>query len=318
MMKSMQPEGLILLSMVAWLMTVSCFSHERTETVMSQVKPLDLSPYSSAPPAKPVHLLFIHHSTGGQLLADKGPDAGKDCIYTTNPNGGGLRRLLEENNYIVHEASYGSQVGDKTDVCDWNRKFENQMDKVLTCRNQDESFTQGEKNGIVMFKSCFPNSWIDAEGTEPGDPDSPMKTTANYKAVYRAILGNFQQQPDTLFVVVTAPPNAMSTMGRVKLLVKSIIRKSDSYETLGNRVRGFNNWLKDTENGWLKDYRLNNVVVFDYYDVLTNYGESDWSLYGSNGGSDSHPDSVGNAKAAAEFVPFLNRAYSRKINIPAK
>jgi hypothetical protein len=48
--------------------------------------------------------------------------------------------------------------------------------------------------------------------------------------------------------------------------------------------------------------------VFDFYDLLTQSGASNYSQYGSMGGADSHPSSAGNARAAAAFVPFLNRA----------
>ena len=50
-----------------------------------------------SPPAAPVKLIFIHHSTGGNWLAD--------------PNGdqpyGGLGRALMDNNYYVSAANYG-------------------------------------------------------------------------------------------------------------------------------------------------------------------------------------------------------------------
>jgi hypothetical protein len=45
-------------------------------------------------------------------------------------------------------------------------------------------------------------------------------------------------------------------------------------------------------------------VVFDYYDVLTGNGRSNWSIYPTGDGTDSHPSSDGNAKAAVEFVAF--------------
>jgi len=102
-----------------------------------EVKIMDLSSYSDKPPERPMHLLFIHHSTGGQLLADQGKNDGENCIYKSHPNGGGLRYLLEQNNYIVHEASYGSIIGDKTDICDWRIKFKDHMAEILTCKNQD-------------------------------------------------------------------------------------------------------------------------------------------------------------------------------------
>jgi len=277
----------------------------------------DLTQYSSDKPTEPVHLLFIHHSTGGALLADKGKGGGPLAqyrIYDSHPNGGGLRRLLEENNYIVHEASYGSVVGEETDVCHWNRKFRDHMDDILITRQQDEKFTDGTKNRVIIFKSCFPNSWITSEGKAPGDPDSCEKTTANYKAVYRNLLDYFRNKPDTLFVVFTAPPLAkpeLYTKGKMLDALKTVAGRPDTVEKIGLRARSFNNWLKDVENGWLKGYELNNVVVFDYYDILTDKGKSDWSAYPTRDGRDSHPSSEGQARTSQEFVPFLNRAVDR-------
>lgn len=287
----------------------ACGSTGGREDAVMQPTVLDLSGFSAEKPSEPVHLLFIHHSTGGHWLADKGEAVGDNCIYTTHPNGGGLRAMLEENNYIVHEASYNSLVGDKTDICHWNAKFRDHMDKVLTCRLQDEFFTDGTKNRVVMFKSCYPNNRIESDGTEPGDPDSCELTTANCKAAYRSLLNYFSKQPDTLFVVITAPPLVEPKAG-IKRIIKGIIRPESTIGRVGQRARSFNNWLKDIENGWLKGYELNNVVVFDYYDILTGSGSSNWSVYPA-GPTDSHPNSEGNSLAAREFVPFLNKALHR-------
>lgn len=281
------------------------------ECSMQKKEFADLSKYPPNPPSRQVHLLFIHHSTGGQLLADSGPEAGQNCIYAKHPNGGGLRTLLERNNYVVHEASYGSKIGNDTDICHWNAKFRDHMDTILRCRNQDELFTDDTRNRIVVFKSCFPNSWIDSEGKEPGEPDSCEHTTANYKAAYKALLPYFASRPDTLFVVFTAPPLALPPLSKAKNIVRYLLGKSDSYWAVGSRNRSFNKWLMDTEGGWLSGYPHKNVVVFNYYDVLTGHGRSDWSVYGSEGGRNSHPSSEGNALAAGEFVVFLNRAVHR-------
>jgi hypothetical protein len=297
--------GLIL----SFLLLYSCTNNEKMESDMEHVKTMDLSKYSSSSPKKPLDVLFIHHSTGGQLLADAGPDVGKDCIYRSHPNGGGLRNLLESNNYKLHEASYNSIVGDKTDICHWNAKFRVLMDKILICKNQDEFYQDNTRNKVVMFKSCFPNSNIISDGTPPGDPDSCIQTTANYQAAYKALLDYFARQPDTLFVVVTAPP--LVKPSRIKDIVKGLLGRESTIDKVGLRARMFNNWLKDTEKGWLKDYRLKNVVVFDYYNVLTGYGKSNWLLYPTQGGTDSHPSSEGNSLAAREFISFLNKSVNR-------
>jgi len=274
------------------------------------IKTVDLSQYSGEKPSLPLHLLFIHHSTGGHLMADRGDINGDNCIYASHTNGGGLRQLLKDNNYLVHEASYNSLVGDKTDICHWNAKFRDHMDKVLQCDLQDDLFQDGTRNRIVMFKSCYPNNMIVSEGTEPGDPDSCENTTANFKAAYRNLLGYFGKHPDTLFVVITAPPLARPKTG-IKGYIKQVMNSEDSLDNIGRRARGFNNWLKDVEKGWLEGYRNRNVVVFDYYDVLTDYGRSNWSMYPTVNGRDSHPSSEGNRKAAERFISFLNKAVQR-------
>lgn len=78
----------------------------------------------------------------------------------------------------------------------------------------------------------------------------------------------------------------------------------------GVLARDFNNWLSGSE-GWLKGYGGRNVVVFNYYDVLTDGGASNFSRYPTGDGSDSHPSREGNEKAAKAFVPFLNQAVRR-------
>ena len=290
-------------------------SDEATETNMSSAPAanrMDLSAFSDSSPGRDIDLLFIHHSCGGQLLAPVGPDEGAQCIYTSHPNGGGLRALLGAQGYIVNEASYGSRVGDRTDVFDWLPKFRGQMDEILACARQDEPLPAGRHNRIVMFKSCFPNNKFSGEGEPPGDPAGPALTVWNAKATYAALLDEFRKQPDVLFVCVTAPPLAPKQKA-IPLWRKSLAQARGRYVELedgARRARQFNNWLSDT-NGWLRDYGAKNVVVFDYYDVLTAGGESDLSRFATGDGTDSHPSAEGNGKAAEAFVPFLNRAVRR-------
>jgi hypothetical protein len=188
------------------------------------------------------------------------------------------------------------------------------MDKILICKNQDEYFSDNTKNRVVIFKSCFPNNWIESEGKMPGDPDSCDKTLANAQESYKSLLPYFIVHPETLFVVMTAPPLAEPVMynkDRIIQFIKTALHRPDTIEKIGRRARLFNIWLKDIETGWLKDYKLKNVVVFDYYDVLTNHGQSNWSKYPTQGGMDSHPSSEGNVIAAKEIIPFLNSSFHR-------
>jgi hypothetical protein len=288
---------------------------------------------SIAPPAQPVKLIFIHHSSGENWLKD---------------NDGSLGIALHDNNYFVSDTNYGwgpdfkegtSPIGSFTDIGHWwlwfrGPKSTEIMNAVYAESGQHATYTRlktdpGGKNQIVMFKSCFPNSNIRGNPDDPVPPidANPLKglvanskylTVANAKGIYIDLLPYFQQHQETLFVVITAPPLS-------------------SAEHAGN-ARAFNQWLV---NDWLKDYPYQNVVVFDFYNVLTSNGGNRmvndldketgnhhrwWNgsiqhvadiggAYDTNAYAtavkDDHPNKAGNQKATAEFVPLLNLAYNR-------
>lgn len=276
------------------------------------IQRLDLSGFAATPLAKPLDLLFIHHSCGGELLATPGPEDGTNCILRSHPNGGGLRTLLEQSSYLIHEASYGSRLGQQTDLFDWLPKFRSQMDQILSCDLQDNLYANGRRNQIVVFKSCFPNNLFRSEGVAPGDPTGPELTVWNAKATYTALLDEFRKSPNVLFVCVTAPPLAPKAPPQPlwKQLVKKVLGRPNSLPVSAPLARQFNNWLSSTD-GWLKNYTLKNVLVFDYYDILTGHGRSNLSIYPTGNGFDSHPSSAGNTDAANALVPFLNRAVRR-------
>lgn len=247
----------------------------------------------------PVRLLFIHHSVGGQWLADPGPDSGAHCIYRSHPNGGGLRAALAKAGFEVREASNGSALGERTDLFDWLPKFERDVPAVLS------------DTDVVVFKSCFPNSRFTGEGVAPGDAAGPALTIWNARATMRALLPVFARHPAVRFVYVTAPPLAAPPSDRPawKRVVDRVRRglKGTPDATESARLaRSFNDWLK-APDGWLAPGAPANVSVFDYYDVLTGHGRSDFLLYPTGDGTDSHPSAEGQRRAAAEFVPFLVR-----------
>jgi len=174
-----------------------------------------------------------------------------------------------------------------------------------------------------MFKSCFPNSALTGSMSDPVPPisENPFDLSLpSAKGVYIDILNYFATKPDTLFIVVTAPP----------------LVAAETTPASAANARAFNRWLV---NDWLKDYPYNNVYVFDFYNVLTsNGGNSDTSDLGSVTGNhhrwrngaveyitdqgintaayptgDSHPSQAGNLKATGEYLPLLNYAYNRWI-----
>lgn len=267
--------------------------------------PSPLAEFSSAPPATPLRLLFIHHSVGGRWLADPGPrEALADEIWRSHPNGGGLRRRLEQQGYQVHEASYGSAIGSGTDFPDWLPKFRDQMDRGLACAINDQPLPSGQRNQIVVWKSCFPNNQLDDEAA-----------LARAQAQLSALLPMFARHPAVLFVHVTTPPLApmVAREPAWRSLARLLLRRPQPGPRLlrsGPLARRLDEWITRPD-GWLKDYPLKNLVVFDLYDILTDHGKSDFLAFPTGDGYDSHPSRTGNELASAAFVPFLNRAVRR-------
>jgi hypothetical protein len=275
-----------------------------------QTPELDLASYPDTAPGHSIDLLFIHHSVGGQLLADAGEESGPDarrCIYDAHPNGGGLRRKLLQSGFRVHEASYSSAIGQRTDLFDWSPKFHEQFDRIERTQHQDQMLDTAV-NRIVMFKSCYPNSAFKSD-----DPPAPMKLTlGNAQAAMRALRETLARRPDTLFVYVTAPPLRARTSSESlwKVVAKRLLDRPDSATEqihAANTARAFNNWMK-SPTGWLEGHTARNIVVFDYFDILTGDGRSNFLEFASRNGTDDHPSSVGQQIAAERCVHFLNRA----------
>jgi len=273
-----------------------------------------------APVASTDDLIFIHHSVGNSwlnhslhnaLLAKDYIDERNDITYETDvPRDPGRPDSLQFD---------GKVPGDYTNMEHWLYWFNDYLENV-------KSFGAASGyNRIIMFKSCYPASNIVSDGTEPGDPFDYDRTIANYKAVYRHPSGPghtytddgytyqplediFAANPDVLFIPVTAPPRHYAPSDA-----------TDDEEAA--RAREFNNWLK---NVWLPGYNaahpgLNNVAVFDYFDVLAyvhthmDYPNRLQADFGGDDG-DSHPNDLGDAHATQVFATdpgnFIDAAWS--------
>jgi hypothetical protein len=183
------------------------------------------------------------------------------------------------------------------------------------------------ENQVVMFKSCFPNSQISGNPSDPANTGSnPLRgqaagsamTVANVKGIYNDLLPYFAAHQDKLFVLVVPPPLAGDA--------------TDASHAAN--ARAVANWLV---TDWLANYNHNNVAVFDFFNVLTsNGGSADVNDLGKAAGNhhrwwngrvqhsqtdssnflayptgDSHPSRAGNLKATGEFVDLLNFYYQR-------
>lgn len=286
------------------------------------------------PPSETVKLIFIHHSTGENWL---------------NDYNGRLGIALMNNNYFVSDTYYGwgpdlgeGTIGDNTDLGHWYSWFSGPystgyMASLYPESDQVSSYSRletdpGGENGIVMFKSCFPNSNM-LGPSEPVPPigSNPLRgqgcwsedhTVANAKGIYIELRNYFASRPDKIFVAIAAPP----------------LMAGDTNEEYAANAREFNEWLTGE---WLVGYSRHNVFVFDFYNTLTSNGGGtriddpnvndlgwidgnhhrwyggaiqhmrtvphDYLAYWSG---DSHPSEAGNLKATGEYVPLLNIAYN--------
>jgi hypothetical protein len=311
-----------------------------TEVVSTEpTSPVKIGAFNPNPPSKVAKLVFIHHSCGNNWLDDGNGDLGA---------------ALGENNYYVSDTYYGwgpadadlgyGTIGDHTDIGHWYNWFagphrDTYLSTLYSTTNQNAAYTRpmadpGGENEVVMFKSCYPNSNLKGDPDEPPTSgDNPLRgqgcssehhTLGNAKGIYNDILEYFGTRQDKLFVVITAPP-VMA-------------------DTCADNARAFNNWLV---YDWLADYPHHNVVVFDFYNVLTTNGgdantnDYGWSTgnhhrvvttttpitvehitdgdddaspnvleYPTGGGTNNHPSFAGNQKATGEFVPLLNVYYN--------
>lgn len=250
----------------------------------------------TSPPAETIKLVFIHHSCGRNWLVD---------------NNGELGKRLNENNYYVTECYYGwddhppeahyDVMGDHTNTEDWPYWFNDVVMPSVYANEEHPNYENripnpGGENVIIMFKSCYNNSYV-------GD------SIEDEKEIYNSLLEYFSQHPDKLFILITPPP---------------MIHIQNNELT-----RELCNWLV-SPNGWLRDYELKNVAVFDFYNILTDPNnhhhvedgrivhivsinpvdpEHPNELYYYSG-SDNHPTKEGNLKATEEFIPFLNAVYN--------
>ncbi len=283
-------------------------------------------------PAAPVRLVFAHHSTGENWLAD---------------GHGGLGTALRDNNYFVSDTNYGwgpsvggTPIGSSTDIGHWWSWFRGDQSATVqaalfseggqNCSYSRLATVPAGANEIVMLKSCFPNSALKGSPSDPVPPigSNPLRnvdsgseyhTVANAKGIYIDLLDYFAAHPDKLFVMCVSPPL--------------------SDPTYSANARHLADWLV---HDWLDGYPDNNVMVFDLYNVLTtNGGSASCDDLGQAGGNhhrvagggvehktdgdndaspnvleyatspgDDHPSPAGGRKATGEFVPLLNAAYN--------
>lgn len=225
-------------------------------------------------------MLFLHHSVGQGMLDQ-----------------GGLRDSLLNMGIFVKGATYGDEIGQQTDICDWNAKFTSDINKLFRFKNHPNRYYNDDRsNDIIMFKSCFPCSYIESEGTAPGSATSREHTTYNYKAAFAELSKEFRKYPGRLFIYVTYPP----------------LTRAQTNPDGARRGREFNTWLL---NEFLPQYQketgLENFVIFDLFDILADGDNVLRAEFCPPDVNDSHPNEKAYKIAAARFLEFFKPLWNR-------
>jgi len=133
-----------------------------------------------APPAK-LTLLWLHHSTGDNLLS------------------GGLLDALRADNIALYDINYEEAkvgdyvIGDHTDPPDFPKNFNTA--KYFDVIKGWELTGDKKQHDIIMFKSCYPASDIKSD-----------EMLEQYKQHYLSLLPAFRAHADIMFIPMSTPP----------------------------------------------------------------------------------------------------------------
>jgi len=228
----------------------------------------------------PTKMVFLHHSVGRGIL------------YA-----GGLQRMLFDRGIFVSGATYGDEIGQETDIPDWAPKFRDQMEKILTFKSHPDTYhTDGTRNEIVMFKSCYPNSDIGDESAASG------RTLPAFKAAFELLKAEMAARPETLFVYLTAPPQ---------------IEEKTTPENAA-RARQFNDWLLgEYLPAYHAEAAVDNLVIFDLFGLLAGEDNLLRAEYRTGKERDSHPNEEASRLAAAAVAEVIEQAVAQRSGEPA-
>ncbi len=237
---------------------------------------LTMSPQIKVPESFGKKILFIHHSTGGNLIAE-----GKlrvevnrlDPIVQFWDHSYNYAPLISQ---FTHYRGLTDASGNITGQ-DYNIVLSNNSPKEyaeIFARDPSDSTLQAILSyDLVAFKNCFPTTKIVSESQLEED-----------KKYYIAIKASLKRFPNKHFVLLTPPP----------------LRKSMTNMTNAKRAKMLVSWLKD-EFG--KD--TSNISVFDLFGLLADENGFLKSEYQRLFSFDSHPNTLANKTVSPVFAKYL-------------
>lgn len=229
--------------------------------------------------------IFFHHSTGQCIWGPNGSSTSVPAQMTLYNNSHGYTGA---NAVTMSELWFPAE--DDNEWCRWHNIFLNQDPNANI-----QPYYSG--NRIMVIKSCFPSSNIDAYGV-PSDTLYPdYKTVFNYKWHWRNIVRVMRNHPQNFFVIWTNAP--------------LVPNQTTTQEAIWSHI--FCKWAKDTlANGLDPVFGAfpPNVYVFDFFHKLVGSNYMLQLMYATSS-DDSHP----NASATTLVAPqFVNEIFNASIN----
>lgn len=231
---------------------------------------------------KPIKVLFIHHSTGGNLIKQ-----------------GSLRKLIKKINPDMEFWDHGynlysnplakflatftfhtglSDDKGKMTGADYNLIISNNSPKeyaeIFSREQNDPTLQAILRYDIIAFKNCFPTTKIESE-----------KQLNEYKEYYKIIRDQIKKYKDKKFILFTPPP----------------LRQELTIEEDANRAKQLIYFLNS------KDFQssANNLFVFDFFSLLADEEGYLKKGYAKLLRTDSHPNQKANKEIAPIFAKFL-------------
>lgn len=228
-------------------------------------------------------LLFIHHSTGGNLLRE-----------------GKVRLLLKkahvpiqfwDHNYnlypifptffaqFTHHKGLSDGEGNITGK-DFNIVLSNNSPKeyaeIFSRKSSDPTLEAILSYDIIAFKNCFPTTRIRS--------DQQLQEDIQY---YQQIRESLKKYPDKTFILFTPPP----------------LRKELTRKVYAQRAMKLVVWLNSKE--FLQNTK--NIVVFDFFSLLADTNGFLKKEYTRLIPLDSHPNKKANEEVGEKFVECIQK-----------
>jgi len=219
--------------------------------------------------------IFLHHSTGG-------------CIW--GPNGSSTDVPEQMNLYNIAHGYTGGDAVTMTETWfpGWNDNEWNTWHTIFEADDPEVITDYYSWNPIIMIKSCFPSSNIEAIGSDEDTLNPWYKTIANYKWHWRHFVREMENHPDNFFVIWTNAPLEWYSTNPTEAAY------SDWFCT----------WAKDTLAANLDPVYgafPPNVYVFDFFHKLAD-ANGFLPAYYASGPWDSHPNAAATELVAPQLV----------------